>query len=285
MADGFRTRPQRHRLRASRASSAASTSSIRSRMSRSVRTDTCSSGSISSSGSNSSRLMRGDRSGRVRHVSRVELTSLGAVGDHVGGCSAFDKQRGGIGVTVAVAERVPVHAASAGGVDQRTWAPGPPPRGRRARGRWTAAAAQQPRPRLPVQVTKMSDAADRADNDPLQNVFAAAGEERVRYDAFLAALRESLPSSPRPPCSITQAAPVERRTWGVRRVTQADDGHRGSELGAPGASPMDGHVRPRRTDDEWAPQLPGRRGLPSSAACGHPARPARPALRAGCAGP
>jgi hypothetical protein len=167
VADGFRTRPQRYRLRASRASSAASTSSIRSRMSRSVRTDTCSSGSISSSGSNSSRLMRGDRSGRVRHVSRVELTSLGAVGDHVGGCSAFDKQRGGIGVTVAVAERVPVRAASAGGVDQRTWAPGLPPRGRRARDRWTAAAAQQPRPRLPVQVTKMSDAADRADNDPL----------------------------------------------------------------------------------------------------------------------
>jgi len=67
-----------------------------------------------------------------------------------------------------------------------------------------------------VQVTNVSHPADRADNDPLQNVFAAAGEERVRYNAFLAALRESHPVFAEACPLNNRAAPVERRTWGVR---------------------------------------------------------------------
>jgi len=48
------------------------------------------------------------------------------------------------------------------------------------------------------------------DNDPLEDIFAEAREERVRYDAFLAALRESDPvfakASPLLPNDIWQAA-------------------------------------------------------------------------------
>jgi hypothetical protein len=226
-----------------------------------------------------------------------------------------------------------------------------------------------------------------SDDDPLPDIFAEAREERVRYDAFLAALRESDPvfveASPscqttcwsgrrRSTCSraATRSGPLSaarcsttarlarlfgnsttrgdrgaaasvksscgRHTCGtptatrpvslrVRpvqlsaldhrrapprrarprvlvpvtqrhrpsgahgargRVPQAEDEHRGSELEAPGASPLDGHARLRRRDDEWARRsFPVGPGLPSSAVCGHPARPARPALRAACAGP
>jgi hypothetical protein len=52
------------------------------------------------------------------------------------------------------------------------------------------------------------------DDDPLQDTFAEAREERVRYDAFLATLRESDPV-------FAEASPLlpETRPSGRRRST------------------------------------------------------------------
>ena len=83
-----------------------------------------------------------------------------------------------------------------------------------------------------------------SDQDPLQNVLAAAAAKRVHYDVFLGALHESDP-------------------------VFADRPH-----------------APKHRDHQWAARsFPVGSGLPSSEGCGHPVRPARPALRAGCAGP